>query len=103
MWHAGSTKAWLRLDASASKLTALHSATLLGKRIQLGGSGLPSSLTHLRLEGIQAERPLPTVSAALHIEECLLVASMLGRWAGHPADGAGRAVRFVCACEGYLA
>lgn len=45
-----------------SKLTALQSAALAGKSIQLSGRGLPPSLTYLRLADVHAGKPLPTVS-----------------------------------------
>ena len=60
-YHTGSYDRNLLLHHGVSKLTALQHAALMGKSIQLSGSGLPPSLTYLRLEEVRAGQPLPLV------------------------------------------
>lgn len=66
--NAGSQDRHLQLEAGVSKLTALRSATLTGKSVQLSNAGLSASLTHLRLESVRNGQPLPTVRAAATFE-----------------------------------
>ena len=57
-----------------SKLTALQSAALAGKSIQLSGRGLPPSLTYLRLADVHAGKPLPTVSIQVLLQHPMQLA-----------------------------